>query len=132
MTRVAIFPPWSHSLLLFSLAVSMTVNVLVTSLIVFEIFKVFQGGKIRISRQGSTTLGSNTHGTRLQSIIFILIESGAALFCIQFVRFTVTIMMTNTSMEVLALIAGIHQMLNVNIKKSFSFSPSNKVDFGRA
>ena len=97
----------------------MTVNTLVTGLIVFKIFKVFREAKVQISG-GETldsTIGSTAAGNKFRSIIFILIESGAALFCIQLVRLTVSILMTNIGVEVFDLVVGIHQMLNVIIQK---------------
>ena len=118
-SQIVLDPPWSHTLLLFSLATSMTVNTLVTGLIVFKIFKVFREAKVQISG-GETldsTIGSTAAGNKFRSIIFILIESGAALFCIQLVRLTVSILMTNIGVEVFDLVVGIHQMLNVIIQK---------------
>ena len=70
----------------------------------------------QFSRDATTLGGSTTGGSRLRSIIFILIESGAALFCIQLVRLTVSILKTNIALLGFDLIVGIHQMLNVNIK----------------
>ena len=102
-------PHWSHTLLVFSLVASMAVNTLVTGLIVFKIFKTFREAKTRFSGPAL----SATDGSRLRSIIFILIESGMALFCIQVARMTVTIY---TDVEVYDLVVGIHQMLNVIIR----------------
>ena len=99
----------------------MTVNTLVTSLIVFKIFKVFRRAKFPISGDATTLGSTSTHGSRLRSVIFILIESGAALFCIQLVRLTVTILKTDTGVEVFDLIVGVNQMLNVNIKRIYLF-----------
>src|ERR1700735_4878893 len=60
------------------LALSMTVNALVTGLIVFRIFQVFQEVKT-LTADGQSLLGA-TGGSTLQRVIFILIESGMALF----------------------------------------------------
>jgi hypothetical protein len=98
----------------------MTVNTLVTGLIVFKISKVFRGAKVRQFSGDTTSLGT-TGGTRLRSIIFIVIESGAALFCIQLVRITVSILMTDVGVEVFDLVVGIHQMLNVIINTAIYF-----------
>jgi len=69
-------------LTLTGLTASMTVNALVTGLIVFRIFKVFR--EVRsVTTLDETSLGV-TGGKKLQSIIFIIIESGVALFAIQF------------------------------------------------
>ena len=91
----------------------MTVNTLVTGMIVFKIFKVFQVARIQVSGEESL---STTGGNKFRSIIFILIESGSALFCIQLVRLTVSILMTNASVQAFDLVVGIHQMFNVIIK----------------
>jgi anaerobic C4-dicarboxylate transporter len=98
-------PTWSNILTLASLAASMTVNALVTGLIVFRIFKVFREVK------------DDTGGRKLRSIIFIIIESGMALFAIQLARLVVaaTGERTNAELDIYPLIAGIHEMLNVVI-----------------
>lgn len=93
----------------------MAVNTLVTGLIVFKIYKVFRDANIPFRKDASlSSNSSSTGGNRLRSIIFILIESGAALFCIQLIRLTVSILKTNIGVEVFDLIVGIHQMLNVS------------------
>ena len=83
-------PPGSR-LTLTGLIASMTVNTLVTGLIVFKILKVFLEVKIATSKSDSEqTLGSLRQttggGTKLRHVIFIIIESGMALFAIQLVR----------------------------------------------
>ena len=60
----------------------MAVNTLVTGLIVFRILKVFWEVKPTLVER---TLGS-TGGTKLRDIIFVVIESGMALFVMQLVR----------------------------------------------
>jgi hypothetical protein len=96
---------WSYILILASLAASMTVNALVTGLIVFRIFMVFREVK------------DVTGGGNFRSIIFIIIESGMALFAIQLVRLVIgaTGERTNAEVDIYQLIAGIHEMLNVVI-----------------
>jgi hypothetical protein len=96
---------WSYVLALTGLAVSMTVNALVTGLIVFRIFRVFREVK------------DVTGGRKLRSIIFIIIESGMALFAIQLARLVIaaTGVGTNAELEIYQLIASIHEMLNVVI-----------------
>lgn len=108
----------------------MAVNTLVTSMIVYKIFNVFRVGKIQITggTTGTSTLGSSTYGSRLRSIIFILIESGTTLFSIQLIRLTVTILMTNSSLQAFDLIVGINQMLNVIIKNFDFFSSNNNLN----
>ena len=97
-----------------SFALSMTVNALMTTLIVFKILKVFLEVKPTFVEQ---TLGSlATGGTKLRPVIFIIIESGMALFVIQLVRVVLSCLPLQTS-TVLAfnLTIGINQMFNVII-----------------
>jgi hypothetical protein len=66
----------------------MTVNALVTGLIVFKLSKVFR------ELRGVTT-SSEKHlgiigGRKMASIMFIIIESGMALFAIQLTRLAIT------------------------------------------
>jgi len=107
------------------LVASMAVNALVTGLIVFKILKVFLEVK---PTSVERTLGATvTGGTKLQHIIFIIIESGMALFAVQLVRVVLTSLVGNTVYTVLTgplvgikLLVGIHQILNVIIR-SFHF-----------
>ena len=101
----------------------MVVNALVTGLIVFKILKVVLGVRRTSIKQ---TLGSlsSTGGPKLQHIIFILIESGMALFAIQLVRVITSLMVlqpearpTPTGLRIaLNIVICIHQMLNVIIR----------------
>ena len=60
----------------------MAVNALVTGLIVFKILKVFlEVNPILVE----LTLDS-TGGTKLKQVIFVIIESGMALFAVQLIR----------------------------------------------
>ena len=109
---------WIDILTLTGLILSMTVNALVTGLIVFRIFKVFQ--KVKTSTADAQILGV-TGGSTLRRVIFIIIESGMALFSIQLARLVVTIVgiMTPDPVYALAafsLIVTIHEMLNVIIR----------------
>ena len=56
-----------------------------------------------------------TGGSTLHRVMFVIIESGMALFSIQLARLVVTIVITDTSMDVFALISSIHGILNVII-----------------
>jgi hypothetical protein len=93
----------------------MAVNALVTGLIVYRIFKVF-----RKVQQGSTSaeksLGVNG-GRKYRSLIFVIIESGVALFAIQLFRVILSIpalLLNSTSIYVASnFIIVTHQMLNV-------------------
>ena len=101
----------------------MAVNALVTGLIVFKILKVFLEVKATLTSV-EQTLGS-TGGTILRHVIFIIIESGMALFAIQLVRVVLFIleeseMLSYNSQNSIYLVIGIHQMLNV-IMRSVHF-----------
>ena len=112
----------------------MVVNALVTGLIVFKILKVFLEVKAA-SQSVEGTLGSlsnlsSTGGPKLQHIIFIIIESGMALFAIQLVRVVLSCVIeldlqTGLSFaNTLNIVTVIHQTLNVIIKIC-SFSTSS-------
>ena len=107
-------PVWATILALTSVTLSMTLNVLVTGLIVFRIFKVFQ--EVKTCTADHQVLGV-TGGSTLRRVIFILIESGVTLFSIQLARLVVTVSFdTEASRYAFYLISGIHQMLNVIIR----------------
>ena len=91
----------------------MTVNGLVTGLIVFKIFKVSQ--EVRTSTAGDRILVGVTNGSTLQRVIFILIESNMALFSMQLARLVANTMLTNSGQTTLDLMISIHRMLNVII-----------------
>ena len=108
---------WTNILVLTGLTLSMTVNVLVTGLIVFRIFKIFQ--EVKSCTADDQILGV-TGGRTLRRVIFILIESGMTLFSIQLTRFLVSIVYvltgTNATHSAFIFIFGIHEMLNVIMK----------------
>ena len=109
---------WGNRLALTGLITSMTVNALVTGLIVFKIFKVFREVK-SITTLEDISLGI-THGNKLRSVIFIIIESGMALFAIQVARVVITItsftgLVTDAAYYAFEFIVVIHQMVNVII-----------------
>ena len=107
---------WGSTVYLLSLALSMGVNTLVTGLIVFRILKVFLEVKATVTSV-ERTLGS-TRGTKLRHIIFVIIESGMALFAIQLVR---VVFYAVSSVRVYApLFIGINQMFIV-IMRSVHF-----------
>ena len=107
----------------------MAVNTLVTGLIAFKILTVFLEVK-RVKPEATSierTLGSLslTAGTQLQHIIFIIIESGMALFAIHLVRVVITSLiqlqpgqMPPSLIIAMDLVIFIHQMFNVTIKFS--------------
>ena len=108
----------------------MAVNALVTGLIVFKIRKVFLEVKATSVEQTLGSLSSGSGDTKLQHIIFVIIESGMALFAIQLVRVVITslvasqVVETATSVTIaLNFIISIHEMLNVIIRSAhFYFS----------
>ena len=109
---------WSQILILAGLALSMAVNTLVTGLIVFRIFKVFQ--EVKIGTADDKILGV-TSGSKLRRIIFILIESGMALFSIQLTRLVVIIVTmvapdNEAAYAAYYVVIGTHKMFNVIIR----------------
>ena len=104
---------WSDILDLTGLALSMTVNALVTGLIVFRIFKVFQ--QVKTNTMDEQILGV-TGGDTLQRVIFIIIESGIALFSIQLARLVVSAVPTVAANDAYVFIVAIHEMLTVIIR----------------
>jgi hypothetical protein len=97
----------------------MAVNTLVTGMIVFRILKV-TGVKPTSVEQTLGTLGS-TEGAKFRHIMFIIIESGMALFAIQLVRVVLLAIPMPPVEQVPLFIGGediviaINQMLNVII-----------------
>ena len=98
---------WTSPLVLTSLIVSLTVNALVTGLIVFKIFKVYRQVK------------DNTISDEIsfRSIMFVIIESGMALFVIQLVRLAISTQLpfTDAVSDAYTLIVVLYEMLNVII-----------------
>jgi len=75
----------------------MTVNAVVTGLIVFRIIKVFQEVKTAYTVDGGI-LGATGGGT-LWHVIFVLIESGMGLFSIHLAWLVVVILGSDTAIE---------------------------------
>jgi hypothetical protein len=107
---------WGIILALTGLTASMTVNALTTGLIVFRIFKVFRGVK-SATTSDEKNLGV-TGGKTLRSVIFIIIESGMALFAIQLARLVLLSLepLTIAETDTYEFIVTIHEMLNVIIR----------------
>ena len=111
---------WGNTLALTSYVISMVVNALVTGLIAFKILKVFLEVKPTSVEQ---TLGSlnSTRGSKLRRIIFIIIESGMALFAIQLAHVVITILLLleipkpSSLFYALDIVVPTHQALNVII-----------------
>ena len=113
-------PEWQANLLWTCIGLSLTVNATVTGLIVFRIMKVYLEVKLTLSEN---FLGGTGGGRKLRSIIFMLIESGMALFAIQLARLVLTIIapLANSSgaaASILGPLITIQQMLNVIIGTS--------------
>ena len=108
-------------MILTALAASMVVNALVTGLIILKILIVFL--EVKATSVGRTlgSLSSNAGGSKLRHIIFIIIESGMALFAIQLVRVVLTSMPAVQTDEssvysALQIVISIHEMVNVIIR----------------
>ena len=104
--------PWTETLVVISLVMSMTVNAMVTTLIVFKIVKVFR-------EVNSTSITQSGTCSLLRRVMFVIIESGMALFSIQLARLVATILailMGERAYSALMLSSFIHQMVNVIIK----------------
>ena len=118
---------WGNTLAITGLVASMVVNTLVTGLIVFKIRKVFLEVK---ATSVERTLGSlsSPGKTKLQHIIFIIIESGMALFAIQLVRVVLSSLEEGFGVEAPAsvfsaveFVVPIHEMINVIIRSVHFF-----------
>ena len=94
-----------------ALAASMAVNTLVTGLIVFKILKVFLEVNPSFSSDDMTL--RSTGVTKFRHIIFVIIESGMALFAFQLIRL-VFFLLEDSDYTDFAIV--IDQMLNVIIK----------------
>ena len=110
---------WGTKVLLTSLVASMTVNALVTGLIVFRIFRVFGEVGKRVTTLEDKSSDS-THGNKLRSVPFIIIESGIVLFAIQLARVAIEVGLTtgpetDAALYAFEFIAAIHTMVNVII-----------------
>ena len=109
---------WTTTMFITGLAASMAVNALVTSMIVIKILKAKGVEPTSVER----TLGS-TVGSKYRHIMFIIIESGVALFAIQLVRFvlefvSVPVEQSPFLQAAFDIVVVINQMLNVNIIRS--------------
>jgi hypothetical protein len=130
-----------NTLTLTGLATSMAVNALMTSLIVFKIIKVFLEFKPTSVERTLGSLSSTGGGSKLRHVIFIIIESGMALFAVQLVRVVLFSLVAQTeNTEVTGPVVGInlvivfHQILNVIIRSvHFDFSCfTDDIYLGRA
>ncbi|KAF8808231.1 hypothetical protein BYT27DRAFT_7189166 [Phlegmacium glaucopus] len=110
LSNQVVEPSWGIWLAVASLAMSMIVNALVTGLIIFKIFNMYREVK---STSVDQTLGL-TGGSKIRTVIFILIESGMVLFSFQLARLVVTVFQTMdaTIKASYIMVNYIHQMLN--------------------
>ena len=114
---------WENILFTTGLAASMAVNTLMTGMIVFRILKVTRAIPITSIER---TLGS-TGGDKFRHAMFIIIESGMALFAIQLVRVVLFLIPSVPEEQEILFLAGndiviiINEMLNVIIIRSIHF-----------
>ena len=111
---------WPNTLYLTGLTASMAVNTLVTGMIVIRILRLKDTGVITSTLVGRT-LGS-PGGTIFRHIMFIIIESGMALFAIQLIRVVLEFIPVkqenfNVYISVEDIVISTNQMLNVIIYK---------------
>ena len=104
---------WPNTLLITGLAASIAVNALVTSMIVFRILKATGDRPTSVER----TLGS-AGSNKFRHIMFIVIESGMALFAIQLVRVVLGSISVPVELEPVFeaandFVIAINQMLNL-------------------
>ena len=107
---------WSDTLAIAGLALSMTVNTVVTGLIVFRIFRVWREVK------AATADDQVTGGSTIQRVMFIIIEFGMALFSVQLTRLVTAIMTTDAAAAATAayyLLGGIHVIIRSVIATLF-------------
>ena len=102
---------WGSILGLSSLVISLVVNAVVTGLIVFKILKVYRGVRPTIIENQTFGIARDA-GAKLRSIMFIIIESGMAMFTIQLIR----VVLFNLQIDAMYLTIGINQQLNVIIR----------------
>ena len=101
---------WGNNVFLTALIISLTVNAIVTALIVFKILKVYW--EVRSASEDKTVIVGS--GRKFQSVIFIMIESGIAMFAIQLIRVVFTGLPKKYNLGAILTI-GINQMLNVTM-----------------
>jgi hypothetical protein len=100
---------WAYPVALTSVVISLTVNAVVTGLIVLRILKVYW--EVRSTSKGQA-LGVGGSEAKVRSIIFIMIESGMAMFAIQLIRVVLTVV---KRYDALIIILEIIEMVNVII-----------------
>jgi len=104
-------PDWCAVVVTTSIAISMSLNALVTSLIAIRIFRAVKGNTTFYENLKS--LGGSQVDFRY--IIFVIIESGMVLFSIQFARVVSTALRpegTIDDLDAFNFIVSLHEMLN--------------------
>ena len=109
----------------------MAVNTLMTGLIVFKILKVFlEVSSLRLAPERTLSITQATRGTKLRHIIFVIIESGMALFAIQLVRVVLANLRVQSAPSTIDLVIAPHlldfvivinQMFNVIIRSIYFY-----------
>jgi hypothetical protein len=117
-----------------SFALSMAVNILVTGLIVFRILKVFLEIKATTTSVERTLGTTASGGTKLQHVIFIIIESGMVLLAVQLVRVALFVIgpVQLADFTVYNIFVGINQMFNVVIRSVHSYCFTDNIYMARA
>ena len=123
---------WGKVMVLISFTTTITVNTLVTVLIVFRILKAFLEYK---PRSVERTLGT-IEDTKLRHAIFVIIESGMMLFAIQLLRFVLFEQPEESETATIAyiLVIGINEMFNVIIifVHFYFFHSNDNINLARA
>ena len=119
---------WPNAVFITGLVASMGVNALMTGMIAFRIILKATGV---IPTSVERTLGS-TEGNKFRHIMFIVIESGMALFAIQLVRVVLAFISVPAEQapflqDAEDFVVVINQMLNVIIIMKSSFSTTSFV-----
>ena len=99
------------------LAISTTVNAVMTSLIVFKILKVFWQVKTTSNDQTSSVTGGGT----VWRILFVIIESGIALLFIQVFRTVATVVTTDAANHAYPITVVMHDAFNVIMRSVHYF-----------
>ncbi|KAF8801526.1 hypothetical protein BYT27DRAFT_7261855 [Phlegmacium glaucopus] len=108
---------------------SLTMDALVTGLIAFRVAKVYWNVKNTLYKN---TLGA-TGGSKIRSIIFIIIESGMALLACQIVWVVCALVLTPAATKAVGMIMGPHQMgiaptiIQVRVAMGLSFYDENSM-----
>ena len=114
---------WGWALISTSFGMSLAVNAVVTSLILFRIIKVYWGIEPVLYEKFLYATG----GSKFRSIALALTESAMALFALQVVLVVCSGVATWPANEVGNLTIGVHQMLLVspNFKSSYFFTDNH-------